>query len=105
MAYGAYHPIWFVGDELGEETDLIVAGPVCESGDLLTQKNDEPVARKLPLPQRGDLMVIGGTGAYGYVMSSNYNSQPLIPEVMVDGDQVVLIRRRQILDDVIREEV
>ena len=105
MAYGAYHPIWFVGDELGEETDLIVAGPVCESGDLLTQKNDEPVARKLPLPQRGDLMVIGGTGAYGYVMSSNYNSQPLIPEVMVDGDQVVMIRRRQILDDVIREEV
>ncbi len=104
MAYGSYHPIWFVGDELGEETDLIVAGPVCESGDLLTQKNDEPVARRLPLPQRGDLVVIGGAGAYGHAMSSNYNSQPLIPEVMVDGGQMVQIRRRQTLDDVIREE-
>ncbi len=105
MAYGAYHPIWFVGDELGEETDLIVAGPVCESGDLLTQKNEEPLARRLPLPQRGDLVVIGGVGAYGHVMSSNYNSQPLIPEVMIEGDKMVQIRRRQTLDDIIREEV
>jgi len=48
--------------------------------------------------------VIGGAGAYGHVMSSNYNSQPLIPEVMVDGDQMTLIRRRQTLEDVIREE-
>lgn len=105
MAYGSYHPIWFVGDELGEETDLIVAGPVCESGDLLTQKNEEPLARRLPLPQRGDLVVIGGVGAYGHVMSSNYNSQPLIPEIMIEGDKMVQIRRRQTLDDLIREEV
>ncbi|MCZ6514137.1 MAG: diaminopimelate decarboxylase [Nitrospinae bacterium] len=105
MAYGSYHPIWFVGDELGEETDLIVAGPVCESGDLLTQKNEEPLARRLPLPQRGDLVVIGGVGAYGHVMSSNYNSQPLIPEIMIEGDKMVQIRRRQTLDDLIREEI
>ncbi len=105
MVYGSYHPIWFVGDELGEETDLIVAGPVCESGDLLTQKNEEPLARRLPLPQRGDLVVIGGVGAYGHVMSSNYNSQPLIPEVMIEGDKMIQIRRRQTLDDIIREEV
>jgi len=105
MAYGSYHPIWFVGDELGEETDLIVAGPVCESGDLLTQKNEEPLARRLPLPQRGDLVVIGGVGAYGHVMSSNYNSQPLIPEIMIEGDKMVQIRRRQTLDDIIREEI
>ena len=104
MAYGSYHPIWFAGDGLGEETDIIVAGPVCESGDVLTQKNEEPVPRRLPLPTRGDLIVIGGAGAYGHVMSSNYNSQPLIPEIMVDGDQMTLIRRRQTLDDVIREE-
>ncbi len=104
MAYGSYHPIWFAGDGLGKETDVIVAGPVCESGDVLTQKNEEPVPRRLPLPKRGNLIVIGGAGAYGHVMSSNYNSQPLIPEVMVEGDQMTLIRRRQTLDDVIREE-
>ena len=104
MAYGSYHPIWFTGDGLGEETDIIVAGPVCESGDVLTQKDEEPVPRRLPLPKRGNLIVIGGAGAYGHVMSSNYNSQPLIPEVLVEGDQMTLIRRRQTLDDVIREE-
>jgi diaminopimelate decarboxylase len=104
MAYGSYHPIWFAGDGLGKETDVIVAGPVCESGDVLTQKDEEPVPRRLPLPKRGSLIVIGGAGAYGHVMSSNYNSQPLIPEVMVEGDQVTLIRRRQTLEDVIQEE-
>ena len=104
MAYDAYHPIWFVGDELGKEKKVIVAGPLCESGDILTQKNDEPVLRKLPFPNRGDLVVVGGVGAYGHVMSSNYNSQPLIPEVMVDDNQVKEIRRRQTVDDVIREE-
>lgn len=104
MAYGSYHPIWFAGDGLGKETDVIVAGPVCESGDVLTQKNEEPVPRRLPLPKRGNLIVIGGAGAYGHVMSSNYNSQPLIPEVLVEGGQMTLIRRRQTLEDVIREE-
>ncbi len=104
MAYGSYHPIWFAGDGLGKETDIIVAGPICESGDVLTQKNEEPVPRRLPLPKRGSLIVIGGAGAYGHVMSSNYNSQPLIPEVLVDGDQMTLMRRRQTLEDVIREE-
>jgi len=104
MAYGSYHPLRFVGDELGPERELIVAGPVCESGDVLTQENDEPVPRKLPMPKIGDLIVVGGTGAYGFAMSSNYNSQPLIPEVIVDGGQCRLARRRQTLDDVLREE-
>ncbi|PIQ95325.1 MAG: diaminopimelate decarboxylase [Nitrospinae bacterium CG11_big_fil_rev_8_21_14_0_20_56_8] len=105
MAYGSFHPIWFVGDGLGPETDLIVAGPVCESGDVLTQKNDEPVPRRLPMPSAGDLVVVGGAGAYGFAMSSNYNSQPLIPEVVVEGKQWSLSRRRQTLEDVIREEI
>ncbi len=104
MAYGSYHPIWFAGDNLGEEQDLIVAGPVCESGDVLTQENEEPVPRRLPLPKAGDIIVVGGAGAYGHVMSSNYNTQPLLPEVMVDGDQVFLTRRRQTLDDIMQEE-
>lgn len=105
MAYGSYHPIWFAGDHLGPEQDLIVAGPVCESGDVLTQENEEPVPRRLPLPKPGDLIIIGGAGAYGHVMSSNYNTQPLLPEVVVDGDKAVLTRRRQTLDDILREEI
>ncbi|QPJ66294.1 MAG: diaminopimelate decarboxylase [Candidatus Nitrohelix vancouverensis] len=105
MAYGSYHPIWFDGESLGPEKDLIVAGPVCESGDVLTQKDEEPVARRLPMPQAGDRIVVGGAGAYGYAMSSNYNTQPLISEVAVDGDQWSLVRRRQTLDDILREEI
>ena len=105
MAYGSFHPIWFDGDNLGPEQDLIVAGPVCESGDVLTQKDEEPVARKLPLPNPRDCIVIGGAGAYGYAMSSNYNTQPLLPEVVVDGNKLTLSRRRQTLKDILREEV
>ena len=104
MAYGSFHPIWIVGDDLGPEQDIIVAGPVCESGDVLTQKNEEPVPRRLPMPKAGDLIVVGGAGAYGFSMSSNYNTQPLLPEVAVEGSQCELTRRRQTLDDMLREE-
>ena len=104
MAYGSFHPIWIVGDDLGPEQDIIVAGPVCESGDVLTQENEEPVPRRLPMPKAGDLIVVGGAGAYGFSMSSNYNTQPLLPEVAVEGNQCELTRRRQALDDMLREE-
>ena len=104
MAYGSFHPIWFDGNDLGPEQDLIVAGPVCESGDVLTQKDEEPVARRLPMPKPRDCIVIGGAGAYGHVMSSNYNSQPLIPEIVVDGNQCTQTRSRQTLDDILRKE-
>ena len=104
MAYGSFHPIWIVGDDLGPEQDIIVAGPVCESGDVLTQENEEPVPRRLPRPKAGDLIVVGGAGAYGFSMSSNYNTQPLLPEVAVEADRCELTRRRQTLDDMLREE-
>ena len=105
MAYGSFHPIWFDGERLGPEQNLIIAGPVCESGDVLTQKDEEPVPRKLPMPKSGDLIVIGGAGAYGHVMSSNYNSQPLIPEVIVDDNICTLTRKRQTLDDIMQAEI
>ena len=105
MAYGSFHPIWFDGERLGPEQNLIIAGPVCESGDVLTQKDEEPVPRKLPMPKSGDLIVIGGAGAYGHVMSSNYNSQPLIPEVIIDSDICTLTRKRQTLDDIMQAEL
>ena len=72
---------------------------------MLTQKNEEPVPRKLPMPKAGDLIIVGGAGAYGFAMSSNYNTQPLIPEVVVEGNQCEITRRRQTLDDMLREEV
>ncbi len=56
------------------------------------------------MPKVGDLILVGGAGAYGFAMASNYNSQPLIPEVVVDGDSFTLTRRRQTLEDVMREE-
>jgi len=104
MAYGSFHPIWFVGDNLGPEQDIIVAGPVCESGDVLTQKDEQPVPRRLPMPKVSDLIVVGGAGAYGFAMSSNYNTQPLLPEVVVEGDKCQRTRRRQTVDDMLREE-
>jgi diaminopimelate decarboxylase len=57
------------------------------------------------MPKAGDLIIVGGAGAYGFAMSSNYNTQPLIPEVVVEGNQCEITRRRQTLDDMLREEV
>ena len=105
MVYGSYHPINFVGDNPGPEREIIIAGPVCESGDVLTQENEEPVPRKLPMPSIGDIVVVQKTGAYGFAMSSNYNSQPLVAEVIVDDDKCYLSRRRQTVNDVFREEI
>ena len=61
--------------------------------------------RELPAAQVGDLLVIHDTGAYGASMSSNYNSRPLIAEVLVDGDQARLIRRRQTVDELLALEL
>ena len=85
---------------------MIVGGPLCESGDIFTQEEGGfVVTRRLPDARVGDLLVIECAGAYGFVMGSNYNSKPLAAEVLVDGGQPRLIRRRQTFDDLIREEV
>jgi len=74
----------------------VVAGPLCESGDVFTQGEGGVVlTRELPAAQVGDWLVFHDTGAYGAAMSSNYNTRPLIAEVLVDGDSSRLIRRRQ----------
>ena len=67
-----------------------IVGPVCETGDFLGKE------RMLKLAQ-GDLLAIRSSGAYGFSMSSNYNSRPRVPELMVDGNQVHLIRERESL--------
>jgi len=108
--YGAYHGmsvIPAVGSEQVErpQRDLVVAGPLCESGDVFTQRDNGVVThRKLPSPQVGDLMVFHDTGAYGASMSSNYNSRPLIAEVLIDGDTTRLIRRRQTITELLALE-
>ena len=76
-----------------------VVGPVCESGDFFA------LDREMPELHEGDLLAIMSTGAYGFVMASNYNSRPLPAEVLVRRDKVALIRKRQTWEDLVREEV
>jgi diaminopimelate decarboxylase len=104
--YGAYHELSVLA--AGEDTarrpvrPTLVAGPLCESGDVFTQDAGGNVApRPLPEAHVGDLLVFHDTGAYGASMSSNYNSRPLAPEVLIDGERVSLIRRRQTLDELL----
>lgn len=75
-----------------------VVGPICESGDFLGKDRQLDV-------KRDDLIAVMSAGAYGFTMSSNYNSRPRCVEVLVDGDDVKLIRQRETYDDVIRNEI
>lgn len=81
----------------GQQAQWDVVGPVCETGDFLGK------ARKLAL-SAGDLLAMFGAGAYGFTMSSNYNSRGRAPEIMVDGDEMHLIRSRETFADLIRSE-
>ncbi|WP_035051445.1 diaminopimelate decarboxylase [Andreprevotia chitinilytica] len=98
--YGSYHEV-SVLDAAGKAKTAaarpsVIAGPLCESGDVFTQEEGGTVTpRDLPAAEVGDYLVFHDGGAYGASMSSNYNTRPLIPEVLVDGAAVKLIRRRQ----------
>jgi diaminopimelate decarboxylase len=105
--YGAWHEIELLPSSQGERrvVETAVAGPLCESGDLFTQSpSGDLLLRALPQAQVGDLMVLHDAGAYGASMSSNYNSRPLVPEVLLDGTSVRLIRRRQSIDELLALE-
>jgi diaminopimelate decarboxylase len=107
--YGSFHAISIVpaaGELTGRvQRESVVAGPLCESGDVFTQAEGGVVeTRLLPAAQIGDLLVLHDTGAYGASMSSNYNSRPLIAEVMVDGESTRLIRRRQTIEELLALE-
>ena len=108
ILYGAYHPISIVpsdGDLSRPEQEVIVGGPLCESGDIFTQQEGGYVTtRRLPQARVGELLVIECAGAYGFVMGSNYNSQPLAPEVLIQDGRPHLIRRRQTFEDLVRGE-
>ena len=109
--YDAYHYIWPVKpddqnipdernkDHLPRQGEIVdVVGPICESGDFLAHE------RPLPTVKRGDLLSVFTAGAYGFAMSSNYNNRRRAAEVLVDGDKVQLIRRRETWEDLVAAE-
>jgi diaminopimelate decarboxylase len=81
----------------GDEKAWDLVGPVCETGDFLGKD------RQLSL-SAGDLLAVRSAGAYGFVMSSNYNTRNRPPELMVDGDQVHVVRRRETLEEQLAPE-
>ncbi|TMA57963.1 MAG: diaminopimelate decarboxylase [Deltaproteobacteria bacterium] len=96
--YGSYQAIQPVIENNADKVVADVVGPICESGDFFAK--DREIAR----PKRGDLLAVMSAGAYGFTMASNYNSHPKPPEVLVDGDQYYIVRRRESLDDLINGE-
>lgn len=97
--YEAWHDIEPVIKRGAKKTTYDVVGPICETGDTFTTD------RELPRMERGDLLAIKSAGAYGFCMSSNYNTRPLLPEILVHGGQYDIIRRRQTYDDIFAYEV
>ncbi|ELV3405864.1 diaminopimelate decarboxylase [Enterobacter hormaechei] len=109
--YGSYHHITALaadGRDLvnAPRIETVVAGPLCESGDVFTQQESGKVeTRSLPEVKPGDYLVLHDTGAYGASMSSNYNSRPLLPEVLFDNGVARLIRRRQTIQELLALEL
>jgi diaminopimelate decarboxylase len=101
--YKAHHSVWKVSpakDKAISEARILadVVGPICETGDFLAQSREmEPV-------ESGELLAIMSAGAYGFSMSSNYNSRPRAAEVLVDGGEYHVIRSRETYDDLVRGE-
>jgi diaminopimelate decarboxylase len=108
ILYGAYHPMSIVPSDgtARKMRDVVVGGPLCESGDIFTQEEGGYVStRSLPAAAVGELLVIERAGAYGFVMGSNYNSKPLAAEVLIDGGHAHLVRRRQTFEDIVAGEM
>jgi diaminopimelate decarboxylase len=93
--YGSYHEVLEVIKKTGAKTSYDLAGPVCESTDILGQN------RGLVAPKSGDLLVFCSAGAYGSSMSNEYNCRPMIPEVLVDGKNFEVIRRRPTFEEML----
>lgn len=104
--YGAYHQISALGRADSEHArPTLVAGPLCESADVFTQDRAGHLAPQLlPALAAGDLLCVHDAGAYAMSMASNYNSQPLAAEVLVEDGEPRLVRRRQTLEELIALE-
>jgi len=111
--YGSFHFIWpadprdpqHIPARRAKDMDLPglitadIVGPICESGDFLAQD------RAVPPVQRGDLLAVFTAGAYGMSMANHYNSYPLPPEILIDGEDASIIRQRESYDDLVRKEL
>ena len=95
--YGSHHQLWPVRETAAREIADVV-GPVCESSDFIAQE------REIPVLERGDLLAVMSAGAYGFTLSSNYNSRPRVAEVLVKGSSYSVIRKRESYEDLIRLE-
>lgn len=105
MLYGAYHRLRALGRDGEPCTPRMVAGPLCEAADVLTQdKGGLPAPQPLPAVQPGDLLILHDTGAYGISMASTYNGFPLPAEVLVEGGVPRLVRRRQTVEELLAQE-
>ncbi|VFP86058.1 Diaminopimelate decarboxylase [Buchnera aphidicola (Cinara pseudotaxifoliae)] len=111
VLYGSYHEITVLHKNITDIKKIpiirgIVAGPLCESGDIFTiQETGIILPRNIPEVQPGDYIIIHNTGAYGSSMSSNYNSRPFIPEVLYEKKTFRLIRRRQTIEEMLSLEL
>lgn len=97
--YEGYHEIWPVTEHSGDTITADIVGPICESGDF--QAQNRAIADVKP----GEVLAEMSAGAYGFSMSSTYNSRPLAAEVLVDGDKWHIIRRRQTLEQIVEDEM
>lgn len=108
ILYGAYHPISIShrnGRASKQMVDVVVGGPLCESGDIFTQEEGGFVSkRSLPAASVGDYLILEVAGAYGFVMSSNYNGRYRVPEVLLENGKMHCIRTRETFEDLIRGE-
>ena len=95
--YNSFHKIIPFNKENDEKT-YTIAGPICESSDILANNI------KLPLQKKNDYLIICDVGAYGSVMSSNYNSRPPANEVMINNQKIQLLKKSQSIDDKIKSE-
>lgn len=96
--YESYHEILTVTQDIQGSSVVDVVGPICESGDFLAQD------RELPNVSSGDLLAVMSSGAYGFVMASNYNTRPRAPEVLVNGGSYSVVRERETYEDLLRLE-
>jgi diaminopimelate decarboxylase len=99
IMYDSYHHIVNISNPEGKKVKAEIVGNICETGDIFGKE------REITEPREGDLLVIMTTGAYGSAMSSNYNFRPLAAEVMVDGDDIQLTRKRQTYEQMMENYV
>jgi diaminopimelate decarboxylase len=97
--YGSYHHIINTSSKNQEMEVVTIVGNICESGDIFARN------RKINKVEEGDILAITNAGAYGYSMASNYNSRPLPAEVLVKEDSVKLIRRRELFEELLRNQI